>query len=115
MPLYESNFFRQPVGLTVMGMLWSCFRAVLSPALSTNSRFSTKMFIMNTAKTINIQELSQSERILLAEELWDSIANDENTLEVTESQKKILAARLSAYKASPDEGSSWEEVKNEMI
>ena len=73
------------------------------------------MFIMITAKTINIQELSQSERILLAEELWDSVANDENTLEVTESQKKILEARLSAYKASPDEGSSWEEVKNEMI
>ena len=70
---------------------------------------------MNTAKTVNIEELSQSERILLAQKLWDSVANDENILEVTESHKKILESRLSAYKASPDEGFSWEEVKKEMI
>ena len=70
---------------------------------------------MTIEKVINIQELSQSERILLAEELWDSIANDENTLKVTESQKKILEARISAYKASPDEGFSWDEIKNEIV
>ena len=69
---------------------------------------------MTIEKIINIQELSQSERILLAEELWDSIANDENTLKVTDSQKKILETRISAYKASPDEGFSWDEIKNEM-
>ena len=63
---------------------------------------------------INIQQLSQSERILLAEELWDSVAKNQDDLEVTDSQRKILDARMAAYKASPNEGSSWEEVKNEM-
>ena len=69
---------------------------------------------MSTANKINIQELSQSERILLAEELWDSITENQDYLEVTAPQKKILEERLAAYKASPNEGSSWEEVKKEM-
>jgi putative addiction module component (TIGR02574 family) len=69
---------------------------------------------MNTANKINIQELSQSERILLAEELWDSITENQDSIEVTASQKKILEERLAAHKASPNEGSSWEEVKKEM-
>jgi len=69
---------------------------------------------MSTANIINIQELSQSERILLAEELWDSITENQDSLKVTAAQKKILEERLAAYKASPNEGSSWEEVKKEM-
>ena len=69
---------------------------------------------MSTVKNIDIQQLSQSERILLAEELWDSVARNQDDLEVTESQKKVLDERMAAYKASPHEGLSWEEVKNEM-
>lgn len=69
---------------------------------------------MSTANKIDIQELSQSERILLAEQLWDSITDDQDTIEVTDSQKKILQQRLAAYKASPNEGTSWEQVKKEM-
>jgi putative addiction module component (TIGR02574 family) len=69
---------------------------------------------MSTVNNINIQQLSQSERILLAEELWDSVAKNQDDLEVTDSQRKILDARMAAYEASPNEGSSWEEVKNEM-
>ncbi len=69
---------------------------------------------MSTDKFINIRELSQAERILLAEELWDSIVQNQDILEVTDSQKKLLDERLAAYKASPEEGCSWEDIKNEM-
>ena len=69
---------------------------------------------MSTAKKFDIHELSQSERILLAEQLWDSIVDDQDSLEVTDAQMELLQQRLAAYKASPDEGSSWEEVKIEM-
>jgi len=69
---------------------------------------------MSTAKKIDIHHLSQSERILLAEQLWDSIVEDQDSLEVTDAQMELLQRRLAAYKASPDEGSTWEEVKNEM-
>jgi putative addiction module component (TIGR02574 family) len=69
---------------------------------------------MSTINKLDIQELSQSERILLAEALWDSIAENQDLLEVTDSQKKILEERLAAYKANPNEGSSWEDVKSAM-
>ncbi len=69
---------------------------------------------MNTENKINIQQLSQSERILLAEELWDSVAKNQDNLKVTDAQKKILDERMAVYKASPNEGTSWEEVRNEM-
>lgn len=82
--------------------------------LSTITFLSTKIRSMSTAKNINIQQLSQSERILLAEALWDSVVDNQDSLEVTESQQKILEQRLAAYHASPTEGTSWDEVKNEM-
>jgi len=69
---------------------------------------------MSTANKIDIQHLSQSERILLAEQLGDSITDDQDTLEVTDAQMKILQQRLAAYQASPNEGTSWEQVKKEM-
>lgn len=69
---------------------------------------------MSTANNINIQQLSQSERILLAEELWDSVAKNQDDLKVTDAQKKILDERMAAYKASPNDGTPWEEVRNEM-
>ncbi len=58
---------------------------------------------MSTVNNINIQQLSQSERILLVEELWDSVAKNQDDLEVTDSQRKILDARMAAYEASPNE------------
>ena len=69
---------------------------------------------MSAAKKIDIQELSIPERILLVEELWDSIAENQDSLELTDAQAKILEQRLAAYKASPETGFSWEEVKSEM-
>ena len=69
---------------------------------------------MNNVKEIDIEALSQSERILLAEKLWDSVAENEDSLEITAAQKKVLEERLAAYKKSPNEGLSWEDVKDEM-
>ena len=69
---------------------------------------------MSIVNNINIQQLSQSERILLAEELWDSVAKNQDDLEVTDAQRQILDERMASYKASPNEGTSWEKVKNEM-
>jgi len=69
---------------------------------------------MSRAKNIDIQNLSPAERILLAEALWDSIASQQDQLEVTEAQKKVLDARLAAYRASPDAGTDWAAVQDEM-
>jgi len=61
-----------------------------------------------------ISRLDISEKILLAEEIWDSIAAEQERVEMTEAQKVELDHRIEAYNKSPSEGSSWEEVKNRV-
>ena len=58
-----------------------------------------------------IKKLSVAERILLVEEIWDSIAVEQDVMEVTEAQKSELDQRLASFEASEQEGRSWEEVK----
>jgi putative addiction module component (TIGR02574 family) len=63
-----------------------------------------------TLKTLGIDQMSVAERILLVEEIWDSIAV-EAEVPLTESQRQDLQRRIAAYEANPKAGSSWEEVK----
>jgi putative addiction module component (TIGR02574 family) len=51
----------------------------------------------------------------MVEEIWDSIADDQASVEVTSAQVEELDRRLDAYNASPDEGSSWQEVKRRIL
>jgi putative addiction module component (TIGR02574 family) len=62
-----------------------------------------------------IKKLSVAERILLVEEIWDSIAVDQEALDLTDAQRRELDRRLEAYHASPGAGSSWEEVKRRIM
>ncbi len=64
-----------------------------------------------TAKSLGIDQLSLAERILLVEEIWDSIAAEAEALEIPQSHKDELDRRLVAYQADPHAGSTWEEVK----
>lgn len=64
-----------------------------------------------TVKSLGLDKLSVAERILLVEELWDSIAAEAEVAELTQAQKAELDRRLAAYEADPDAGSPWEEVK----
>lgn len=67
-----------------------------------------------TTKSLGIDRLSLAERILLVEEIWDSIAAEAEALEVPQSHKEELDRRLAAYHADPHAGSSWEEVKSRL-
>ncbi len=60
---------------------------------------------------MDIHSLSTSERILLAEELWDSVHDKSDEIEVTPEQKELLEARLAAYEDDGDPGDTWENVK----
>jgi putative addiction module component (TIGR02574 family) len=61
-----------------------------------------------------IRKLSVAERILLVEQIWDSIAADQESVEITAAQREELDRRLDDYRVSGDKGSSWEEVKNRI-
>ena len=64
-----------------------------------------------TVKSLGLDQLSLAERILLVEEIWDSIAAEAETLDVPQSHKEALDRRLAAYHADPHAGSSWQDVK----
>jgi putative addiction module component (TIGR02574 family) len=68
-------------------------------------------FMSPLLKSLGIDQLSVAERILLAEEIWDSIPDEAEEPPLTESQKQDLQCRLAAYEANPKAGSGWEEVK----
>jgi putative addiction module component (TIGR02574 family) len=60
---------------------------------------------------MDIHSLSTPERILLAEQLWDSVRDKSDEIEVTPDQVKLLESRLAALKSDGDLGESWENVK----
>ncbi|MFN6529539.1 addiction module protein [Nostoc sp. ChiSLP03a] len=62
----------------------------------------------------DISELSIAERIQLAEDLWDSILEQQEELPSSSTQQQELDRRLENYKKNPTTGSSWEEVKKRL-
>ena len=71
---------------------------------------------MHPILKVDISELTVSERIQLAEDLWDSILADSNASEfpLRESQKEELDRRLELHRQNPQQGSTWEEVKQRL-
>jgi putative addiction module component (TIGR02574 family) len=60
--------------------------------------------------TADTLDLSIAERIQLVEDIWDTIATEANSIELTEEEKKIIDERLEAYHRNPELGSPWEDV-----
>lgn len=56
----------------------------------------------------NYKDLSTSEKILLVEEIWDSIAEDAITL--TSENKKILDERLKSHNTT-SKRTTWGQIK----
>jgi putative addiction module component (TIGR02574 family) len=62
-------------------------------------------------KSLGIEQLSVAERLVLVEELWDSISA---ATPVTDAQRAELDRRLADHEANPDDVISWEEVKSSI-
>jgi len=67
---------------------------------------------VSVAETLS---LPISERIQLVTEIWDSIAEFPDKIELTPSTRNLLDKRLAAYRANPDQGSPWQEVKRRLV
>lgn len=59
----------------------------------------------------DILRLSVPERILMVEAIWDSIAENDEQVELSAETKQLLDKRLEDHKNNPKEGSTWDEVK----
>ena len=70
---------------------------------------------MENIKVTDTLKLSIPERIQLVEDIWDTIASETESVELTENEKKIIDERLEAYHKNPNEGSPWDEVYKRIV
>jgi putative addiction module component (TIGR02574 family) len=64
-----------------------------------------------TISFADVMELSIAQRIELVEDLWDTIAEIPEAIELTDEQKSVLDERIALYHEDPNQGAPWEEVK----
>ncbi len=71
--------------------------------------------LMNPVLKAELRTLSQAERILLVEEIWDGIAAEPQGVPISPAQRAELDRRLNALEANPDPGRPWDEVRDELL
>lgn len=69
---------------------------------------------MRVADIPEIKKLSTPEKILLVEDLWDSITVDESEVSVPESHINELDRRQKRYESAPGELLSLEELRTRI-
>ena len=60
-------------------------------------------------------ELSISERIQLVTEIWESIAQLPEQIEITEETKALLIKRLEQYRSDPSKATPWSEISSQYL
>ncbi len=63
----------------------------------------------------DIAEMPLIERIKLVEDIWDSIVEIPDAVEIPEWHKAALDKRLELYRKNPEIGSPWAEVKRRIF
>ena len=62
-----------------------------------------------------LERLSVPERVQVVEDLRDSIARSNAEIPIPQWQKDELARRKRNYLRNPDSGSTWDQVKRELL
>lgn len=74
---------------------------------------------MQTELAEEAKKLSIPERILLVEEIWDTIAEENQAFELTEAQQREIDRRLESVRNNAGQGRAigrtWEEIKAEFM
>jgi putative addiction module component (TIGR02574 family) len=65
-------------------------------------------------RPINLEDLTEAERIQLAEDLWDSVDPESLEIALTLAQAVELDERLEQLRRGPDSGESWEVVRDRL-
>ncbi len=63
----------------------------------------------------DLLELPVSERIQLVADIWESIAECPEQIELSDDTLQLLQERLAAHRADPGAGSPWAEVKRRIL
>lgn len=59
-------------------------------------------------------ELSPAERIQLAQDIWDSVGEVPEAVDLTEADKQELSRRLAEHRTNPESGIPWNDVKRRI-
>ncbi len=70
---------------------------------------------MSSNLTEEAKKLSIPERLALVEEIWDSIAEENEFFELSDDQRQELDRRLESFHANPSQGRTWDEIKVEFL
>lgn len=68
-----------------------------------------------TMKELGIDQMSIEDRLVLVQEIWDSIAATPEQVSITEAQRSELERRLAAHAVDPTHVIPWEEVKAQAL
>jgi putative addiction module component (TIGR02574 family) len=66
------------------------------------------------SKPIDYSHLSVAERILLAQELWESVHEYAQQNPLTDAERKEINRRWAAYQAAESKAAPWPEVKQRL-
>ena len=68
----------------------------------------------NTTDQFDYTKLSIPERVLLAQDIWNSIVAESEIVELTDEQKAELDRRMEEYQKQPETFRTWDEVKERL-
>ena len=74
----------------------------------------SKLSVMS-GQPFDFSHLTVAERIQLAEDLWDSVADAPEVLELTAAQRAELERRLRAHREDPEAAVPWTNVRDELF
>ena len=77
----------------------------------TDRSFEQYTSIMARITVDQLLEIPPAERVKLAQELWDSVAQNPDQVALTREQREELDRRLEAIEKNPNAGSSWDSIK----
>lgn len=64
---------------------------------------------------MKLNDLTASEKVTLAQQLWDSVASDQDAIKLTTAQKNELDNRLAQFELDQNVGSDWETIKSKIL
>jgi putative addiction module component (TIGR02574 family) len=70
---------------------------------------------MGKNPNFDFSQLTPTERIQLAQDLWDSVDPEEADLPLTDSEREELDRCLAEYDSNPGALESWESIRDEAL
>jgi len=64
---------------------------------------------------VDALDLPVQDRLRLVAQIWDSIAETPEAIQLTPETRRLLVERLEAHRKNPNAGSPWAEVKARLI